>query len=251
MDQFAIHPYQDNSSQPPTAQHPKTKTISISDYPKLVTLLGQAFDGTAQPGSKLPIVYAEYGVETVVPPGKASAYTGTEPATIHPVDETKQGAYYREAIGIAFCQPTVRAILVFHAFDETDRNRWQSGVYYADRTPKAGLNVVRTAADESRRGVVARCDGLKLPVKATLTAPSARAQARAKRANVSLRCDIDCDYVARVERMPGQRWCSSRAAARPAAGGRRSGSRGPSLRGATASRFAPSPRSTAAAQHCA
>jgi hypothetical protein len=202
MDELAIHPYQDNSSQPPTATHPNTKTIAISDYPKLVSLLGQAFDGTAQPGSTLPLVYAEYGVETTIPAAKRNKYTGTEPATIHPVNVATQGEYYRQAIQIAFCQPNVRAFLVFHAFDESALPRWQSGVFYADRTPKPSLGTFRQAASESRRGVVAHCDGLQLSVKATLVAPAAAALARAKRASLSLRCDLDCNYVARVERVP-------------------------------------------------
>ena len=67
MDSFAIHPYQDNSSTPPSFAHPLNTTIAIADYDKLVKLLGQAFDGTAQPGSTLPIVYGEFGVETVIP----------------------------------------------------------------------------------------------------------------------------------------------------------------------------------------
>ena len=54
MDALSIHPYPDNSSQPPTTAHPNTTTIGIADYDKLVALLGQAFDGTAQPGSAAP-----------------------------------------------------------------------------------------------------------------------------------------------------------------------------------------------------
>ena len=203
MDQLAIHPYQDNSSQPPTARHPNTKTISISDYPKLVAILGEAFDGTAQPGSTLPLVYAEYGVESIIPAAKAKAYTGREPQTVKPVAEATQADYYRQAIGIAFCQPNVRAILIFHSFDEANLDRWQSGVYYADRTPKSSLKAVRAAADESRRGVIARCEGMQLPVKATLSVPPVATLRRAKRLTVTLRCDIDCNYVARVERSPG------------------------------------------------
>src|SRR5919106_6076672 len=61
MDALAIHPYADNSSQAPTTTHPQTTTIAIADYDKLVTLLGRAFDGTAQKGSNLPILYAEFG----------------------------------------------------------------------------------------------------------------------------------------------------------------------------------------------
>src|ERR687884_1255818 len=78
MDQFAFHPYGDNSSQPPTFQHPNSTSISIADYGKLVALLGTAFDGTAQRGSSLPIVYDEYGVETQIPSTKQSLYTGSE-----------------------------------------------------------------------------------------------------------------------------------------------------------------------------
>ena len=53
----------------------RTTTIGIADYGKLVTLLGEAFDGTAQPGSKLPIFYGEFGVESDIPSTKASLYT--------------------------------------------------------------------------------------------------------------------------------------------------------------------------------
>jgi hypothetical protein len=93
-------------------------------------------------------------------------------------------------------------MLLFHAFDEVALARWQSGVYYADRTPKSDLKLVRQAAQESRRGVVAHCDGLELAVKATLRAPPAARLRRAKRVTVSLRCDIDCNYVARVVKVP-------------------------------------------------
>ena len=61
---------------PPAFAHPKTTSIGIADYDELVALLGTAFDGTAQAGSDLPIVYGEYGVETNVPPDKAKLYTG-------------------------------------------------------------------------------------------------------------------------------------------------------------------------------
>src|SRR5438128_433653 len=67
MDEFAFHPYGDNSSQPPTFQHPSSTSIGLGDYAKLVGLLGSAFDGTAQAGSTLPSVYDEYGVETQLP----------------------------------------------------------------------------------------------------------------------------------------------------------------------------------------
>jgi hypothetical protein len=199
MDWFAIHPYEENSSVPPTTKHTNSSTVAIADYDKLVALLGRAFDGTAQPGSTIPIVYNEFGVEAQVPPDKAGLYDGTEPATTKPVSEAVQGAYYRQAIQLAFCQPTVRGIFLFHVFDEPGLLQWQSGVYYADgKTPKASRAAVQSAAAASRRGVVTRCAGLQLPVKGTLTALSRVAlQARA-----SLRCDLDCTYYARLEKLP-------------------------------------------------
>jgi hypothetical protein len=162
MDAFDIHPYEDNSSVPPTTSHPRSRTISIADYDKLVALLGRAFDGTAQAGSTLPIVYGEFGVETRVPPSKRRFYTGTEPATTRPVGAITQGRFYREAIALAFCQPNVRTLLLFHAFDEPSRVGWQSGVFYADGTAKPSLPIVREAIRNVRQGTIARCSGLAL-----------------------------------------------------------------------------------------
>ena len=145
MDVFSLHPYQDNSSIPPSFAHPRTTTISLADYPKLVTLLGNAFDGTAQEGSELPIVYDEFGVQSKIPSGKTSVYAGFAPRSDHPVSEAVQGTYYAEALAMAACQPTVTAILIFHVSDESNLDRWQSGVFYADDTPKSSLPVVQRA----------------------------------------------------------------------------------------------------------
>jgi hypothetical protein len=168
MDAFAFHPYADNSSIPPSFEHPKSTSIGIADYDKLVGLLGTAFDGTAQRGSTLPILYDEFGVEAQIPDAKASLYDGDEPATIHPVDEATQAEFYRQALELTFCQPNVIGLLLFHFADEKQRAAWQSGLYYVDGTPKSSLPAVRDAADETRRGVVAECGGLALRPKLTL-----------------------------------------------------------------------------------
>src|ERR671934_2225973 len=81
MDAFDQHVYEDYSAMPPSFEHPNSTTIAVSDYGKLVSLLGQAFDGTAQSGSTLPIFYGEYGVESIIPDAKAGIYTGTEPTS--------------------------------------------------------------------------------------------------------------------------------------------------------------------------
>ena len=205
MDGLAIHPYGDNSSQAPErSAHPRTTSVGLADYDKLVGLLAEAFDGTAQAGSTLPLLYDEYGVETVLPATKAPLYTGEEPATTKPVDEPTQAAYYRQAIAMAFCQPNVRGILLFHTVDEPNLNRWQSGTFYVDGTPKESLGDVRAAADESRRGVVARCPGLQLaPRLRRVVWP--KAGPRSRSVVLRLSCSLDCVGRVLVEQVPGGR----------------------------------------------
>jgi hypothetical protein len=152
MDGFAFHPYGESSSTPPTLTHSSGTSLGLADYDRLVFLLGSAFDGTAQLGSKLPIVYDEYGVDSQIPASKRSFYGGSEPATTKPVSEGVQAAYYEEALQMAACQPTVRGFLIFHVTDETDYNRWQSGVYYADGTPKSSRTFVKQAMSRIRAG---------------------------------------------------------------------------------------------------
>jgi hypothetical protein len=141
MDMFSIHVYGESPKIPPTFRHPNSTSIGIADHDKLVALLGKAFDGTAQEGSKLPIVYGEYGVETTVPPGKEDAYSGHE--VIAAVDEDTQARYYRKAIELAACQRDVRMLLFFHVLDEQQLSGLQSGLYHADGTPKPSAKAVR------------------------------------------------------------------------------------------------------------
>jgi hypothetical protein len=200
MDAFAIHPYPDNSSQPPTVAHPLTTTIGIADYPKLVALLGEAFDDTAQRGSDLPIFYGEFGVESEIPAAKASLYTGSEPTTTKPVAEETQAAYYEQALALAFCQPTVEGMLIFLSRDERARGAWQSGVFYTDGTPKKSLPRVREALDRTTGGSITRCPGVQLVVRPTFLRFGTRSAAKRGLFRATLECDLDCSYQVRLER---------------------------------------------------
>ena len=151
MDAFAFHPYGEHSRVPPTFTHPRSTAIGLADYPKLVALLGRAFNGTPQKGSSLPILYDEYGVQSQIPVAKRSAYKNLDvPSAADAVPESVQADYYRQAILMAACQPTVQGLLIFHVTDEADLDRWQSGVYYADDTPKPTLGVVKRAIAAAR-----------------------------------------------------------------------------------------------------
>jgi hypothetical protein len=143
MDAFCIHPYGESPRIPPMLEHPRTTTIGIADYPELVKLLTDAFDGTAQPGSTLPIVYGEYGVETRIPPTKAALYTGHEVSA--PVDEATQARYYVEAIHAAEQQPNVTMLFLFHVVDESRLEGLQSATRYADGSPKSSEPAVQAA----------------------------------------------------------------------------------------------------------
>lgn len=141
MDAISIHPYGETARVPPTLAHPKTSSIGIADYGKLVQLLTASFDGTAQPGAKLPIVYGEYGVETTVPADKRHLYTGRE--LVPTVDAATQARYYRQAIDLARGQPTVTMLFIFHVWDDKQLEGLQSGVRYVDGTPKESMQAIQ------------------------------------------------------------------------------------------------------------
>ena len=194
MDGFAFHPYGINSSSAVDLPPNDPDHLALVDQTKLVRLLGKAFDGTAQVGSGLPILYDEYGIESIVPQEKAVQYAGKEPATTRPVDELAQAAAYAQAIKLAYCQSNVAGILLFHARDETGLSGWQSGLYYPDGTPKSSLGVVRDTMDAIASGALGKCAVAIKPVVAF--APRTR--------RISLRCDRDCVYRARLVRLPGR-----------------------------------------------
>jgi hypothetical protein len=143
MDAFAHHPYLERSMLPPDFAHPRSTTISLADYDKLVDLLGEAFNDTPQKGSDLPIVYTEFGVQTIIPESKRFAYTNLDsPAAKDAVPEATQASYYREAFGLACGQANVEGLYIFHLWDEPDMLGWQSGLYYADQTPKTSRDAL-------------------------------------------------------------------------------------------------------------
>jgi hypothetical protein len=157
MDSFAIHPYMVNSAIPPTVAHPKTTQITLADYPKLVTLLDEAFRGTPQRGRTLPIIYAEFGVQTRIPDEELGAYEGAPETETRLVSPARQAEYYRQALALAYCQPTVKGLFIFHTFDEFSLEGWQSGLYYADGTPKPSVRPFRRAVAALRDGSLATC----------------------------------------------------------------------------------------------
>ncbi len=195
MDAFTFHPYPETSTTGPSFAHPNSTSIGLADYAKLVALLGTAFDGTAQRGSQLPILYDEFGIETQIPAAKAPLYVGTEPTTTKPVTDAVQAQYYLQAMQMTFCQPTVMGLMLFHVQDEPDLSAWQSGEFFVDGTPKASLYPVRNGAFGVRRGIAASCPGLLLTPKLKLTAHKPTKAAE----RVTLVCSLDCTYSVKLD----------------------------------------------------
>jgi hypothetical protein len=201
MDALSINPFPDSSSQSPATPHPNTTSIGVADYEKLVRLLTQAFDGTAQPGSRLPIYYGEFGIESLPPAEKAALYNGTEPTSTRPVNEQTQAAYYRKALELAFCQPNVVGLFVFLTIDDPRRPGWQSGVYYPDKTAKSSLPLVKQAARQTRGGIVARCASLRLTPTVDRFGPFGSNG----RYGVNFRCSVDCTAEIELQRLSDNR----------------------------------------------
>jgi hypothetical protein len=150
MDGFVHHPYAESSLVPLDRAHPRTRTIGLADYDKLAGLLRDAFDGTAQQGSDLPLLYGEIGVETAIPAAKRALYEGVEIART--TNEAAQAAAYRRVLELSLCQPTVVGVLFFHLVDEPRLEGWQSGVRYAGGSFKSSHGAVTDAAHAARDG---------------------------------------------------------------------------------------------------
>jgi hypothetical protein len=78
-------------------------------------------------------------------PEKLPVYTGKENVETIPPEE--QSAQFERAVGLAYCQPFVRGFFNFLMWDEASLEGWQSGAFWADRTPKPSY--------EGLKGVIA------------------------------------------------------------------------------------------------
>ena len=94
----------------------------------------EAFDGTAQEGGDLPILYTEFGVQTEIPEEKRDVYTNLEsPVANDAVPESTQQEYYRQAFELVCDQDNVEGLYIFHVWDEPTC----SGGSLASTTPTA------------------------------------------------------------------------------------------------------------------
>jgi hypothetical protein len=146
VDTFGHNPYPLNASEPPTAVH-EDGYVGQGDYSSLVETLRNSFDGTSQPVTS--IWYLETGFQTVAP-FRGPLYRGveTEASPLGAVDQARQ---LGNALKLAYCtQPLVSAFFNFQLADERRLGGWQSGLLWANWSPKPSLGPVRDLIREIR-----------------------------------------------------------------------------------------------------
>ena len=94
----------------------------------------------------MTVWYLEDGFETITPARERHLYTGKEtntllvPALLYGRAtqnySSDQSSQLRDALELAYCQPAVGAFFNFQLTDEINLGGWQSGLLWADGTPK-------------------------------------------------------------------------------------------------------------------
>jgi hypothetical protein len=177
FDTVGHHIYGESPGERPWRTHPYSKRIAEGDLDKLVNNLQEAFAGTAQAVPGRPagartaeVWYMEAGYETVPDSDKSFLYAGQEttsgvlpdvgpdapwtvlpPATSTAPDQATQ---LRDAVRLAYCQPYVGAFFNFLLRDQDDLGMWQSGVLWANRTPKDSYVAFRDVIQQVTAGTV-------------------------------------------------------------------------------------------------
>ena len=161
FDAWGQNVYGSSSRERPWVRH--RLDLGQGDYPRLLSYLKTAFGGTRQPvpGNKdVRIWYLEDGFQTGVA-AKRSFYGSneTDRAVVAPVGgKVDQASQLTDAIRLAYCQPAVGGFFNFLLADETNLHGWQSGVLFADWTPKPSYPALKRVITEvnSRRVDCAR-----------------------------------------------------------------------------------------------
>jgi hypothetical protein len=170
FDTVGHNPYPVTNAERPWIRHPTSTTIAEGDYDKLMSVLEEAFGGTGQPlpgQRRVSIWYMEQGFQTTIDPAKTALYRGTEtdrhvlPSWLARTAAgttnglaPDQATQVSDALQVAYCQPGVTAFFNFELADETGLGGWQSGLLWADMTPKPSYQAFKDAVRKIASGNV-------------------------------------------------------------------------------------------------
>ena len=243
FDTVGHHPYGENSAERPWFKHTRSSTLGFGDWDGLLQALHDAFGGTGQltPDAEggPQVWYTESGFQTVPDAPKAALYTGAEndaralrdlvaagDANTGAQHGPDQATQLRDAIQLAYCQPYVTGLFDFLLYDESNLGRWQSGVFWADETPKRSAAPYAEAVASANQRTI-NCSKLKNGPVERAFIPKSKVEitrigwSRSTRFNhkhdlwrVHLQLDEPASYVATI--VPVRRRGTSARAAGPA-----------------------------------
>ena len=141
MDAFSFHPYPNVNTDAP-GQGYAWPNVGLANLDRLKQAIWDAFRGTAQPTVEqgLKLTLNEVGWQTASDRG---GYAGSE--NVPTIDEAAQAAFYADVVKRTACDSSVESVDFFHLIDEADRDRFQSGLLFADGARKASFGAVKDA----------------------------------------------------------------------------------------------------------
>ncbi len=153
MDGFDFHPYPVPQSLAFDKGYPNPNDAAVSNLTRIYQAFYDAFQGSPQKtigqqrGGGLPVSLNEVGIQTA-PNGPA--YSGIEvSATAGGVrgafaSADFQAQWYYKMLELVSCDPNIRLVNIFHLVDEPILSGWQSGLFYADQTPKQSADMIHS-----------------------------------------------------------------------------------------------------------
>ena len=115
---------------------------TLADLPKLITALGPGF------GTSLPLLIDDIEFASEIPAVELGAYSSQVVGTTG-LEEPDQAAAYAAALTAVACRPTVVGLLLGRLVDGAEPGQ-QSGLYYADGTPKTSLSALAAAVQTAQ-----------------------------------------------------------------------------------------------------
>ena len=143
----------------------------------------------------------EVGWQVTIQPALAALYTGSE--NVKTVSETQQASYYAEVIRLFTCDPAVDSVFFFHLIDETDLDRFQSGLERADGSHRPSYDSVK----QTLVATAGRCLGT--PVRWRPATGVVGAWASFKPHSVAFGAQEDATSTLRMLRVPSRSPVSS------------------------------------------
>ena len=155
MDGLDDHPYPVPQTLPFAQGYSDPNSASVSNLPRIYQAFYDAFKGTPQKtigqqaGGGLRVSLNETGIQTDSS-AKGAVYSGVEVSATAAggvtgafATESYQANWYLQMLNLVACDPNVQVVNIFHLIDESNLAGWQSGLYYADQTPKQSASTVQ------------------------------------------------------------------------------------------------------------